>query len=92
MEKTKIVMEPGVRYRGSAWINEFGEIHFCPEQKGTRPTNMKIVYTEGDTTIYESRKFYRVSVQVPKQSGMMQVLLNKVSNAALILARYFNRK
>lgn len=92
MEKTKIVMEPGVRYRGSAWINEFGEIHFMPEQKGSRPTNMRIVWTEGDTTIYESRKFFRISVQVPKQANIMQVLLDKVSSASLTLARYFCKK
>lgn len=92
MEKTKLTMEPGVRYRGTAWINEFGEIHFSPEQKGSRPSNMRVVFQENETTIYESRKYYRVAVQVPKQAGMMQVLLDRVSKAAMTLARYFNRR
>lgn len=90
MEKTKLTMEPGVRYRGSAWINEFGEIHFQPEQKGSRPSNLRVVYQQGETTIYESRRFFRISVQIPKTNDMLQKVLDIFGKASVTLLRYLN--
>ena len=38
-----MALEPGKKYRGSFWINEFGQFHCSPEQKGKNPTGMKLV-------------------------------------------------
>lgn len=90
MDKIKITMEPGVHYRGSAWINEFGEIHFQPENKGSRPSNLRVVYQHEETTIYESRRFFRISVQIPKTNNMLQKVLDVFSKASFTLIRYLN--
>ncbi len=44
--REQMALEPGKKYRGSFWINEFGQFHCTPEQKGTNPTGMRLV-TEG---------------------------------------------
>ena len=50
----KMNLEPGVKYRGTGWVNEYGEFQFQPEQKGSKPSNLKIVHQDGDYAIYES--------------------------------------
>ena len=42
-EREPLALEPGKKYRGSFWINEFGQFHCSPEQKGKNPTGMKLV-------------------------------------------------
>ena len=43
MEKKKLSLEPGRHYKGTFWLNEYGEIQVRPEQKGSKPMNMKTV-------------------------------------------------
>ena len=74
----KLQMEPGRKYRGSAWINEYGEIQFRPEQKGTKPGNLKIVAEHESFTIYESRDIFKVAVRFSKQDFSFASALNKM--------------
>ena len=62
----KLKMEPGRKYRGTAWINEYGEIQFRPEQKGTKPNNMSVVLEHEEFTIYESKDLFKVTFKFPK--------------------------
>lgn len=62
----KIKMEPGRKYRGSAWVNEYGEIQFRPEQKGSKPTNLKLVMEHESFSIYESEHVWKVAVKFEK--------------------------
>ncbi len=85
-------MEPGKKYRGTASINEYGEITFVPEQKGTRPQNLSIVYRDEAITIYESRYLLKVSVQVAKTNDTLTSIVNKLSDAVLLSLHYIKKK
>lgn len=61
-------LEPGKKYRGTAWVNNYGEIQFRPEQKGTKPSNMHIVVEHETFTIYESKEIFKVAVKFDKKS------------------------
>lgn len=63
----KLKLEPGRKYRGTAWVNEYGEIQFRPEQKGSKPSNMHIVVEHESFTIYESKEIFKVSVKFAKK-------------------------
>jgi len=64
----KITLEPGKKYRGTAWVNEYGEIQFRPEQKGTKPGNLHIVLEHESFSIYESKEIFKVAVKFEKKS------------------------
>lgn len=65
-EKQKMTLEPGKHYRGSFWINEFGELSVLPEQKGKNPCGLQKL-TEGDNwVIYTSKNVVRVVVSLPR--------------------------
>lgn len=63
----KLELKPGRRYRGSFWLNEYGEIQVRPEQKGTKPQNLKIVLEHETFTLYESKDIFKVAVKFDKQ-------------------------
>ena len=66
-QKKKIKMEVGKRYKGYGTLNEYGEYTFEPCQVMDEPhERMKIVQSQGDTTIYESKNFFRISVRLSK--------------------------
>lgn len=73
----KLTLEPGRKYRGSGWVNEYGELHFRPEQKGSKPNNMHLVYEGEDISISESSNFFRVSIKIEKQSFSIMSVANK---------------
>lgn len=68
----KIKLEPGRKYRGTAWVNEYGEIQFRPEQKGTKPKNLKLVLECDSFSIYESSNIWKVSVKFDKPFNVRQ--------------------
>lgn len=86
----KISLEPGRRYKGTFWVNEYGEFQCRPEQKGTKPGNFKIVADQNDTTIYESTNFFKLVVKVPKNSDPKSVV-DRTSKATLNLISYLGR-
>lgn len=63
----KLNLEPGRKYRGSAWINEYGQFEFMPERKGSRPGNYRLVHDNGAVTIHESSHFFKLSIKVGKK-------------------------
>lgn len=69
-KKQKIHMEVGKRYKGYGVLNEYGEYTFEPCQQMDEPQErMKILSAQGDTTIYESKNFFRVAVRIPKREA-----------------------
>lgn len=64
--KSRITLEPGKHYRGSFWINEYGEIQVQPEQKGTNPTGLKKVKSGDDYSIWTSKKTIRMVMTFPR--------------------------
>lgn len=64
----KLQLEPGRKYRGSAWLNEYGEIQFRPEQKGSKPGNLKLVVENEMFSLYESKKKMKVMMNFEKSN------------------------
>jgi hypothetical protein len=88
----KMSLEPGVRYRGTGWINEYGEFQFQPEQKGSRPSNLKIVHQEGDYVIYESAHLWQVKVNFKKTNVDFENFLQVFTAACSKLVSYLRKK
>lgn len=64
--KTKKNLEPGTRYRGWGWVNEYGEFEFSPEDTGARVGQVKVV-TEGNKfKVSESKKFVLIHAKIDK--------------------------
>lgn len=74
MEKIDLV--PGKKYKGTFWLNEYGQIQVQAEQKGTKPGNMKIVLQSNFFTLYESKRLWKVSVQFAKETFSVQHAYN----------------
>lgn len=74
MEKIDLV--PGKKYKGTFWLNEYGQIQVQAEQKGTKPGNMKIVLQSNFFTLYESKRLWKVSVQFAKETFNVQHAYN----------------
>ena len=84
-------LEPGVRYRGTGWINEYGEFQFQPEQKGSKPSNLKIVHQEGDYVIYESAHLWQVKVNFKKSNVDSENFLQVFTSACSKLVGYLKK-
>lgn len=92
-ERQKIIMEPGKKYRGYGYINEYGEMHFEPTQQGASPNNMKIVRHDADYTLYESKNYWRMSVKVKKSNDKMTIISNFIlamQRATVMLRSYLS--
>lgn len=90
----KIELEPGVHYRGSFWRNEYGEMFFRAEQKGTNPCGLQKL-TEGDNwVIYTSKNLVRVVLSLPRiePNELRKMFTCAASNVLLTLIRYNLKK
>lgn len=91
MAKQKIKMEVGKRYKGYGILNEYGEYTFEPCQKMDEATEkMKIVVAQGDTTIYESKNYYRVAVRIPKADARNNYM-NVIHSVSIALMKSLYR-
>lgn len=83
----KIQLVPGKKYKGTAFINEYGEINFTPSQVGSKPEQKKIIFEDGDLTIYETKNWQIFSLKVDKKlNSILRInsflkLTDKVLNA-----------
>lgn len=84
----KITLEPGRKYKGTFWVNEYGEIQVRPEQKGTRPGNLKLVTENEYIKIYESSKMFKMTIVFDKTDKATAVI-DRVARANLTLLNYF---
>ena len=67
--KQPLALVVGKKYKGSFWLNEFGEIHVNPEQKGIGSSNGQKLVEEGDNfSIYTTKKCVSVKFSFLKAS------------------------
>jgi hypothetical protein len=88
----KMNLEPGVKYRGTGWVNEYGEFQFTPEQKGSKPSNLKIVHQGNDFVIYESAHLWQVKVNFKKTNVDFENFLQVFTTACSKLVSYLRKK
>lgn len=66
--KQRMQLEPGRKYKGSFWVNDYGEFFCKPEQKGTNPDGMKLV-KEGDRhKLYTSKNLVKVTITLERSN------------------------
>lgn len=66
--KVKETMEPGKRYRGYGFINEFKEFCFEPEQTGAHEGREKSVCVRDGVRISETKHLIIVKFNIEKES------------------------
>ncbi|MBQ0050132.1 MAG: hypothetical protein KBT12_07880 [Bacteroidales bacterium] len=89
-ERQRMALEPGRHYRGSFWINEFGEISVQPEQKGKNPCGLEKL-TQGDNwVVYTSKNVVRVVVSLPRLEAreLKRLFTCAASNVLASIIRY----
>lgn len=74
----EMTLEKGRKYRGTAWVNDYGELHFRPEQKGTKPGNFKQVLENDVFSLCESKNLWRVTIKIAKKDFHLQSVTNIV--------------
>lgn len=65
-KRKPVALETGKRYKGSAVVNDFGEIQFTPYQSLPEGEGnaMKILLQTKDYTLYHSEKKVKVAITV----------------------------
>lgn len=89
--KKKLQLVPGVRYKGYALINEYGQIEFDPEDKGAHEGRIKLVKSTDDYTVRESRKYVLLSIKIERKGEVIdrvQAFMKIVNNIISILRGY----
>ena len=89
--KKKLMLVPGVRYKGYAVINEYGQIEFDPEDKGAHEGRIKLVKTTDDFTVRESQRYVLLSIKIERKGGIIdrvQSFMKVVNNIISVLKEY----
>lgn len=62
----KMTLKQGVAYRGSAILNEYGQVQFTAYQQGTKPGNLHTVLETPFFRLSESRRMWQVKINFEK--------------------------
>lgn len=92
MAKTRENMQPGKRYRGYGYINEFKEFCFEPENTGSREGVIKAICTRDGIGVSETREHLLIRVKMAKCSNLLDRLreLTKVYNKIVKIFREYD--
>lgn len=92
-ELVNIKMEPGKKYKGTAWCNEYGEFNFRAQQKrADGDGNMKLVKEVDDYALYESKNYLKVAVKVKKTTDKVDMIKQFITLARLGITLIRNYK
>lgn len=70
--KTRKEMLVGVRYKGYAVLNEFGEFEFTPENTGSQQGRQKVIKSGEDFSISETRTKLLIRLVIRKNKTQME--------------------
>ena len=62
----------GVRYKGYAVLNEFGEFEFTPENTGSQQGRQKVIKSGEDFSISETRTKLLIRLVIRKNKTQME--------------------
>lgn len=77
-------MQPGKRYRGWGYVNEYREFVFEPEQTGTREGVMKCICTRDGVSLSQTREHLIIHFKVRKSPLKLELLKNVLSKFNLV--------
>lgn len=66
-------LEPGKRYRGYGFVNEFGEFQFVPEDTGSRAGREKCVLENDGLRVSETKKLLIIKMNIEKVSDKVEL-------------------
>lgn len=80
MKEIEII--PGKCYKGSAFLNKYGQWVFTPENKGSRPDAVKMIFQslQNGYTLKETKNYFIVTVKAKKIGGIKSIL-ERLSNS-----------
>lgn len=62
----KLQLEPGKKYRGYAFLNEFGQFDFTPENTGAKAGAYKVIRSTENYSIANTKKKIILHISVDK--------------------------
>lgn len=84
-------MEPGKRYKGYAFINEYKQFCFEPEATGSQAGREKIVMSKDGVTIKKTKNLLIVNLKLDRnlsEAEMARLLMDKFNIAFNFLKDY----
>lgn len=91
MGRKKLCLEPGKKYKGVGWVNEYGQSFFEAYQKSESPNSMKLIKETEVFSLYESGNFLKVAVKIEKNAEkfeMIRTFMNAFQLACVELKNY----
>lgn len=74
MGRKKLTLEPGRKYKGVGWVNEYGQSFFEAYQKSDSPNSMKLIKESETFSLYESGNYLKVAVKIEKSSDKFEMI------------------
>lgn len=84
-------MEVGVKYRGWATLNDYGQIQFTPEQTGVHAGQKKLVTEGRGFSVYKTTKKVVIHMSVDREKSTMSLVmkfLNLFNEISMLLKNY----
>lgn len=91
MARKKMQLEPGRKYKGYGWLNEYGQINFQASQQGTCENKMALVKESETFSLYESKQYLKVAVKIEKKLDKIEIIkqfMNAFKAACVELKNY----
>lgn len=66
-------LEPGKRYRGYGFVNEYGEFQFVPEDTGSRAGREKCVMDNEGLRVTETKNLLIIKMNIEKVSDKAEL-------------------
>lgn len=64
-------MQPGVKYPGYGFVNEYGEFQFTPSEVGSRKEQKKLVKETNDSSVYKTNKYIILHCKVERRLSLV---------------------
>lgn len=84
-------LEPGRKYKGVGWVNEYGQHFFEAYQSGEKPNNMKLVKETEAFSLYESGNYLKIAVKIEKSADKFEMIkrfMKAFTDASVELKNY----
>lgn len=91
MTKKKETMEPGKRYRGYGFINEYKEFCFEPEDTGSRAGVIKQIAVREGVSLSETKSLLLIKIKVekvPTRLGLLKAVNGAYDTIVKLLKEY----
>lgn len=91
MGRKKMKLIPGQKYKGTGWVNEYGQTYFEAYQKGEKPNNMKLIKETESFSLYESGNYLKIAVKIEKKDDkfeMIKTFMSAFKGACVELKNY----